>query len=125
MGYVLLAQGQIRPAAVFFVESLTLQQENGDQHGIAECLVGLAAVAANRQQPECAARLFGAAEALRAVTDGPIWPAEQAEYERHRAAACVQLDEAAWEVAWAAGRAMPLDRAIVEARTIVDTRVRA
>jgi tetratricopeptide (TPR) repeat protein len=125
MGYVLLAQGQIQRAAAFFVESLTLQQENGDQHGIAECLAGLAAVAAVRQQPECAARLFAAAKALHAVTDGPIWPAEQAEYERHRAAACVQLDAAAWEAAWAAGHAMPLDQAIVEAKTIVGTRVRA
>jgi tetratricopeptide (TPR) repeat protein len=125
MGYVLLAQGQLQRAAAFFAEGLTLQQETGDQHGIAECLVGLAAVAANRQQSERAARLFGAAEALRAVTYGPIWPAEQAEYERHRAAACVQLDEAAWEAAWAAGRSMPLDQAIVEAKTIVGTRVRA
>src|SRR5436190_5580848 len=36
-----------------------------------------------------------AAEALHTVTDGPIWPAEQAESERYRAAACAQLDEAA------------------------------
>ena len=71
MGYVLLAQDQIQRAAAFFAEGLTLQQENGDQQGIAECLAGLAAVAANRQQSERAARLFGAAEALRAVTDGP------------------------------------------------------
>jgi tetratricopeptide (TPR) repeat protein len=125
MGYVMLAQGQILRAATFFGESLTLQQENGDQQGIAECLAGLAAVAAVLQQPESAARLFAAAEALHTVTDGPIWPAEQAEYERHRAAACVQLDAAAWEAAWAAGRAMSLERAIVEAKTIVGAPVRA
>ena len=84
-------------------------------------MAGLAAVAAHRQQPECAARLFAAAEALHTVTDGPIWPAEQAEYERHRAAACAQFDEVAWEAAWAVGRAMPLDRAIAEAKTIAGT----
>ncbi len=115
MGYVLLAQDQLQRAAALFAEGLTLQQENGDQQGIAECLAGLAAVAANRQESERAARLFGAVEALRAVTDGPIWPAEQAEYERHRAAACAQLDEATFVAVWAAGRELPLEQAIVYA----------
>lgn len=119
MGYVLLAYGQIQRAATAFVESLTLQRENGDQQGIAECLAGLAAVAAVLRQPERAARLFAAAEAVHTATDGPIWPAEQAEYERHRAAAVVELEPAAWESAWAAGRAMPLERAIVEATAVV------
>lgn len=119
MGYVLLAYGQIQRAATAFVESLTWQQENGDQQGIAECLAGLAAVAAVLRQPERAARLFAAAEAVHIVTDGPIWPAEKAEYERHKAAAVVELEPAAWESAWAAGRAMPLDQAIVEATAVV------
>ena len=35
------------------------------------------------------------------------------------------VSAAAWEVAWATGHTMPLDRAIVAAKTIAGTRVRA
>jgi tetratricopeptide (TPR) repeat protein len=115
LGYVALAQGDTRRAAALFGEGLSLQQEIGHQQGIAECLAGCAAVAAAKQQGERAARLFGAADALRTHAGGPVWPAEQTEYTRHQAAARGQLSSAAWEDAWAAGRALPLAQAIEEA----------
>jgi hypothetical protein len=59
-----------------------------------------------------AARLFGAAEALRAAIGSPIPPIERAEYERAVAASRTALGEAAFAAAWAEGRAMTLERAV-------------
>jgi hypothetical protein len=94
-----------------------LQREIGHQQGIAECLAGCAAVAAVRGQAELAARLFGATDTLSAQAGGPVWPAEQAEYSRHQAAAQAELPPMVWESARAAGRIMSLAQAIEEART--------
>jgi predicted ATPase/transcriptional regulator with XRE-family HTH domain len=115
LGYVALVQGDSGRAAALFGEGLALQREIGHQQGIAECLAGCAAVAAAQGQGERAAHLFGAADALSAHAGGPVWPAEQAEYMHHQAAARAQLPTAVWEGAWAAGRAMPLAQAIEEA----------
>jgi tetratricopeptide (TPR) repeat protein len=116
LGYVALAQGDISQAAALFGEGLMLQREIGHQQGIAESLAGCAAVAAVRGQGELAARLFGAADALSTHASGPVWPAEQAEYSRHQAAAQSQLPRLVWESARAAGQAMSLTQAIEEAR---------
>src|SRR6185369_3710178 len=43
-------------------------------------LEGLAGIAADDDQAERAARLFGAAEALRAAIDTPLAPGERADY---------------------------------------------
>jgi tetratricopeptide (TPR) repeat protein len=115
LGYVALAQGNTEHAAALFGEGLALQREIGHQQGIAECLVGCAAVAAVQRQAERAARLLGAADALSAHAGGPVWPAEQAEFLRHQAAARTQLPAAVWEAAWAAGRTLPLAQVIEEA----------
>jgi predicted ATPase/transcriptional regulator with XRE-family HTH domain len=123
LGYVALAQGDIRQAAALFGEGLALQREIGHTQGIAECLAGCAAVAAVEHQGERAARLFGAADALSVHAGGPVWPAEQAEYTRHQAAARAQLPTAVWEGVWAAGRAMPLAQAIEEALVSYQTAV--
>jgi predicted ATPase/transcriptional regulator with XRE-family HTH domain len=116
LGYVALSQGDSGRAAALFGEGLALQHEIGHQQGIAECLAGCAAVAAIQGQGQLAARLFGAADALSTHAGGPVWPAEQAEYARHQAAAQAQLDPVVWQGAWAAGRAMPLVQAIELAR---------
>jgi hypothetical protein len=84
----------------------------GHKQGMAENLEGLAAVAAAQAQPERAARLFGAAEALRTAVGAPRPHAERAEHERHFAAARAALGEEAFAAAWGAGRAMPLEAAV-------------
>src|SRR5437016_4492331 len=61
---------------------------------------------------ERAARLFGTAQALREAIGAPLPPVERAEHECHLAAARAALGEAAFTLAWMAGRAMSLDQAI-------------
>ncbi len=68
-----------------------------------------AALAGSRGHPLRSARLWGAAEALREAIGTIFSPIECYFYEPYIAAARAQLDEAAWEAAWAEGRAMGLE----------------
>jgi predicted ATPase/class 3 adenylate cyclase len=111
LGYVALALGDLEQSEALFADALTLQREMNNKQGLAECLTGLAGVAAARKQPARAARLFGAAEALRAITGLGMWAAERADYERNLLAARPQLDDDTWEAALAEGRAMTIEQA--------------
>jgi hypothetical protein len=72
----------------------------------------LAVVAGVWGQTERAARLFGAAIALREAIDAPLWPIERIDYDRHVAAARSSLGEEPFAAAWAEGRTMRLEDAI-------------
>jgi DNA-binding CsgD family transcriptional regulator len=86
-----------------------------DRYGIMLCLEGLAWAANAEGQPVLAARLFGAAAALRERLGAAPWPAWLAEHEQNATATRACLGEERFEVAWAAGRALALDAAIAEA----------
>ena len=72
-------------------------------------LHSLAETASAAGQGERAARLFGAATALRETIGSPQLPKKQAELAQAAA-----LGEAAWSAAFAAGKALSLEQAIVE-----------
>ena len=84
----------------------------GHQHELATCLRGLAGVASTQGQPLRAARLFGAAEALREAIRACLPLADRSRYERVVTAARAQVDETRWGAGWAQGRAMPLETAL-------------
>jgi non-specific serine/threonine protein kinase len=65
LGLVALRRGQVTHALDLLGESLRLALERRDRAHVAECLEALAWAAGAREQPERAARLLGAAEALR------------------------------------------------------------
>jgi hypothetical protein len=116
LGRTIHAQGDQTQAAAHFTEGLTLfANELGKQSSAIECLAGLAGVTGAQGQPARAARLFGAAEALREVLGLPMQPVAQAAYARDLAAVQAQIDEAAFAVEWAVGQAMPLELAIAYA----------
>jgi non-specific serine/threonine protein kinase len=112
LGYLALRRGDSRRALRFFRESLELFRGQGDQRGIADCLIGVAGVLGTLNQPEHATRLFGAAEALRQAIGASVWPANVADYECNLRMVRDQLDEATFAAAWATGRALPLQEAI-------------
>lgn len=64
-----------------FEEDLRVLREIRDRVGIVYGLLGMAAVNTLRGRPAAAARLFGAAEALRKVIGHPLMPHEQATYD--------------------------------------------
>jgi len=115
LGETTLGMGRLAEAARWLAQGLALSQTLSDQASIAWCLAGLGSTAALGNQPERAARLWGAAERLRQAIGCRPAPAARATYERAVAAARAQLDEATFAAAWAEGQAMTLEQAIAYA----------
>jgi len=117
-----LRQGDLKQAVTLLAESLTLRRELEDVGGIAWCLEKLAEIALITGQRESslrrdedfqrAARLFGAAAALRESIGSVIDLVDQPEYERQIGIVQAHLDEATVTAAWAEGQAMTLEQAV-------------
>jgi hypothetical protein len=112
LGTVAYAQGDAGRATALYEESLALRRELGDKHGLAESLEGLAGMAVAQQQLERAARLLGAAAALREAIGAPLSPRERVRYDRDVSTVHAGLDEAAFAAMWAMGKAMPPEQII-------------
>lgn len=81
------------------------------REGIADCVAGLAGVAAVDGPPARAAPLFGATVAIRATTSPYSHAANRAEWERHVAVLRAWLGEHSFSSACAEGRAIALGQA--------------
>jgi hypothetical protein len=95
----------------FLTDSLALNREIGNWAYGAYCLEAFAGLAGARGQGVRAARLWGAAEALRETIGAPHSPEARPYYERSMAAARAVLGEAAWEAAFAEGGGMSPEEA--------------
>jgi len=115
LGETLLAQGKVSLAVAHFTEALTICQDLGERAGLAWCLAGLAGVAALNEEPERAAWLWGAAEALRKSIGAREAPASHATHERLKAEVRQQLGEETFNAKWAEGEAASVDEVIDEA----------
>ena len=105
-------QGEFTAARVIYEESLTITREIADTLNTASCLEELAGVAVAQGNPTWAARLLGAAEALRDTPGTPIPPAERALYEHSVATTRAQLGEKAYAQAWIEGRSLTPEQAV-------------
>ncbi|MGH8104027.1 MAG: tetratricopeptide repeat protein [bacterium] len=111
LGLVAREQGERAVAKTLFKEALQLFRKLGDRSGFAECIEGLAGLAADSNARH-AARLYGAAERLREEIGSPIVPNDRPSYERDVLCVRNTLDPQSFSVAWAFGRAMSLDEAL-------------
>ena len=112
LGIAKMEGGDHERARALLAESLVLHQELGVNRNIAEGLEGMAEVAGGREEDRRAARLWGAADALRETTDSPWLASERRLHEPYLAAVRSRMDEADWTEAWEEGRAMSLGEAI-------------
>jgi non-specific serine/threonine protein kinase len=112
LGWAALLQGNHQRAKTSYEESLILCKELGNKIATAGSLDGLACVAGTIGASKHAARLFGAAEAIREAVGYHHTPEEDALLAPYLATARSRLDEAAWEAAWAEGQAMPMEQTI-------------
>jgi len=115
LGETALAQGDTALAGAHLTEALVVSQDLGERACIAWCLAGLAGVAALDEEPERAAWLWGAAEALRQTIGAREAPASHATHERLQAAVRAQLGAAAFNAKWAEGQVMTMEQAITYA----------
>ena len=118
LGLVASLQGDFERARKLLTDGLAIRCELGDKVGIAYQLEGFASLAAAQREGIRAVCLFGAAEALREAIAVPLLPSDRRDYERAVVAARSVLSEDAFAEAWARGRSMSLDDAIVEARRV-------
>jgi predicted ATPase/class 3 adenylate cyclase/Tfp pilus assembly protein PilF len=110
-----LRQGSLKQAGALYRECLNACAELESRPAIAGCLEGLAGVMAARGHPLRAARLYGAAEALRQAAGAPLPDSERLGYDRAIAMARIGIAEITWEAAWKEGRGMSVPQAIAAA----------
>ena len=116
LGRIVHTQGDERRALRLLAESLGVYHKLGDKLWTSECLITFAGViGATGDQAQRAARLFGAADALRETLNARLAPGNRPGYDRDVAAVRAQLDEATFAAAWAEGRATSLEQAIADA----------
>lgn len=111
-GYVRHLQGDDNAARAALREALELQQEQQRDGDPIESLEVCAWMSADLHQPQRAARLLGATEAARERIEWPFPPGDKPLYDRHLARATADLEEVAFDTAWAQGRALTLEQAI-------------
>ena len=114
LGLLALIRGDYESAPILLRESLRLAWELDYKQSIQHCLYTLACVTARREQPVRAARLWGAVEGMEEAYGAHLTPVilSLTTYEGHLSRGRSQLGEEAFAVAWAGGKAMPLEQAI-------------
>ncbi len=115
LGSIADAEGDHATAGRYFRQALALAQDLGVQLGMAECLAGLGGAAVGQGWPggaERGARLLGAAAALVLAHWAAMPPWARQEHEQWLAAARSALGEEAFDAAFTAGQALPLEEAI-------------
>jgi DNA-binding CsgD family transcriptional regulator len=105
-------------AATYYAESLT---GFGSRENLVGKLVAAGRLAAVGGQPEAAARVLGAAEALADTIGYVRRRPEQERLDRDAAHARAALGDAAFAVAWAAGWTLPPETAVAEAQAVLTT----
>jgi len=112
LGLVALCRGDHARAAKLSSESLRLSEEILDHQVITWSLDALAAACGQQGYVAKAARLSGAAEALREASGFSQPPDDKRVLEPFLEVARSRLDEAAFQAAWEEGRAMTEEQAI-------------
>lgn len=112
LGLAACGKGDQTLARDLLQKALRLLLELRDRYKITQILEGLAKIASAEGNAERAARILGAAEALRQAANLPLPPSERTDYEHDITALRAKLDEAAFSNVWAEGRAMTMEQAV-------------
>ncbi len=112
LGYVAQHQGDRANAIMLFEKSLAVARKIGEKELIGVCLIGFAAAAEARRQPELAALLLASSATLLESIGAQLDPTDHAESEHLLATVRTQLGEDKFAKAWAEGRALTMEEAI-------------
>jgi predicted ATPase/class 3 adenylate cyclase len=112
MAYIAQHEGDLETAESRFRESLESFLELGNKRGIAECLAGLAGLAAERGQFEWAVPLLAASEALLTSFGAAWWPADRVEFEHSLEVTRSALEPVEFEALWNEGQSFSLEQAV-------------
>jgi predicted ATPase/DNA-binding SARP family transcriptional activator/DNA-binding CsgD family transcriptional regulator len=112
-----LTQGDHERVRALSQESLKLLQKGEDKQHIPDCLEIMAGGAGAQGRAQRAARLWGAAEAMREDIGVPLQPEDRRLLDPYLATARSSLGEVVWQATLAEGRAMMPEQAIEYALT--------
>jgi predicted ATPase len=115
LGSLAREQGNYSATTSLYRESIKIFQNLDHKRGIARLLECFACAAAAQGEAERSLRLAGAAAALRQKIGAPLTSAEQAKLAASLRAARQALTHTVAATAWLEGRALPVERAVVEA----------
>jgi predicted ATPase len=118
-GLVELGRGRIGAAEEHLAQSLAVHRGVSDRWRTASVLCALAEVARRSGAAEQAARLLGAAAAIREAIGVPVPGCERAEVDATTAAVRAELGEVRYEAESRAGRVASLDELVASAGTLV------
>jgi tetratricopeptide (TPR) repeat protein len=104
--------GNLPAARAIYQETIKRWQELGNRSAVAHELECFGSLAISDMQPQRAASLFGAAEALREKCQSPMTDEERVEYDRWVAQVRKALEAAEFEAAWTEGRGMAMEQAV-------------
>jgi DNA-binding CsgD family transcriptional regulator len=115
LGLNACAAGDLPAAAAFFAEALVRLRIRHSRVDFANGLADIATLAVARGNSMLAARLFGAANAIRREDGAPFPLPARIAYEQAATMAHGHLGDAAWFTACAEGAALSLEHALAEA----------
>jgi non-specific serine/threonine protein kinase len=121
MAVVAYRQSDIKAAATLVCQALAMRRDQHVRWDLPVALDICAGVAARCYWPEKAARLYGAADAVRhevAVPSGPEEREYEPDYRRDLVSARTQLGAVAFGLARSAGRRLSIDQIVQEAKEI-------
>jgi predicted ATPase/DNA-binding SARP family transcriptional activator len=112
MGQVMWHQGEHEKAVSLCNESLTLNQELGDERGVIASLSAFAGIATVQGKLISATQLFGAVETLLSAKNIRLVHMDRMEYDRNVVTLRAQLDSQTFEKNWRKGVSMTLEQAV-------------
>ncbi len=118
LGQIALREGDLTKGIRLSIESLALNRKTNDIAGMSASLAALAAIAMTLGNTLEAVRLFGAIESLFEKISSVIHSYDSKQYEQNVSIARSKLSSAAFEKAWAEGRALTLKEAIALAEQL-------
>jgi tetratricopeptide (TPR) repeat protein len=112
LAHALRRDGRLEEAELEYRQTIRGWQESGNRGAVANQLECFGFIALARGDGTRAARLLGAAEAIREAAGAPMTAFEREEYDTAVERSRARLDASAVESAWTAGRLMTVDAAV-------------
>ena len=112
IGHVERHTGNMELARSIYQETLPGWQEIGNRSAVAHQLECFGFLAIQEEEPGRAARLIGAAEALREKIVSPMTDFERIEYDQAVARLRAMLPEGEFQTLWSEGRSMTMEQAV-------------
>jgi predicted ATPase/DNA-binding CsgD family transcriptional regulator/DNA-binding XRE family transcriptional regulator len=122
LAQVARSRGELEEAVALLQEAVLIWQQLGNQRNQTFPLAGLAVLAAEHHDSQRAAWLFAAAEARQEPRALPESARAPVGYQAAVSMVREDLGDAAFDLAWAAGRAMKIDEVIEQALAVSATR---